>query len=125
MRKSLRLLACALLGASVLTVQAAFVQPARAQDITTATIGGTTLWVGGGVQFLSLPDIRFTQAGGHRQKNSESDWLDFGGAAGGGFETAIGFWGDYRVTGGIKSHPLPAAVLAMFGAAASSASPAG
>jgi hypothetical protein len=81
---------------------ASVAQTAYAQDMTTATFGGTTLWVGGGVQFLSLPDIRFTQAGGHRQKNSDSDWLDFGGATGGGFETALGFWGGYRVTGGIK-----------------------
>jgi len=102
MSRSSRLLACALLGASALAAQLAFVQPAQAQDMTTATFGGTTLWVGGGVQFLSLPDIRFTQAGGHRQKNSESDWLDFGGAAGAGFETALGFWGGSRVTGGIK-----------------------
>jgi hypothetical protein len=70
--------------------------------MTTATFNGTTIWVGGGVQFLSLPDIRFTQAGGRRQKNSESDWLDFGGAAGGGIETAFGFWGGYRVTGSVK-----------------------
>ena len=75
---------------------------AQAQDMNTATFGGTTIWVGGGVQFLSLPDIRFTQKGGHRQKNSEGDWLDFGGAVGGGFETALGFWSGYRVTGGIK-----------------------
>ena len=69
-----------------------------------ATFGGTTIWVGGGVQFLSLPDIRFTGKAGRPspQKNSESDWLDFGGAAGGGIETALGFWGGYRVTGGIK-----------------------
>ncbi len=38
---------------------------AQAQDMTTATFGGTTIWVGGGVQFLSLPDIRFTEASGH------------------------------------------------------------
>jgi hypothetical protein len=38
----------------------------------------------------------------HRQKNSESDWLDAGGAAGGGIETGLGFWGNYRVTAGVK-----------------------
>jgi hypothetical protein len=84
----------------------AFAQPASAQDFTTATFGGTTMWVGGGVQFLSLPDIRFTGKGSpgdfHRQKNSESDWLDFGPAVGGGFETALGVWGNSRVTGGVK-----------------------
>jgi hypothetical protein len=85
---------------------AAFVQPAVAQDMNTVTFNGTTLWIGGGVQFLSLPDIKFTSVRGsngfHRQKNSEGDWSDFGGAVGGGFETALGFWGDTRVTGGIK-----------------------
>lgn len=85
---------------------AALVQPASAQDMTTATFNGTTIWVGGGVQFLSLPDIRFTGVGNpgnfRRQKNSESDWLDFGGAVGGGVETALGFWGASRVTGAVK-----------------------
>ena len=69
---SIRLLAPALLGV------AAFLPAAHAQDMTTATVAGTTIWVGGGVQFLSLPDIRFTEKGDHRQKNSESDWLDAG-----------------------------------------------
>ena len=75
---------------------------ASAQDMTTATVSGTTIWVGGGVQFLSLPDIRFTEKDGHRQKNGESDWLDFGGAAGGGIETGLGFWGSSRVTASVK-----------------------
>jgi hypothetical protein len=70
--------------------------------MTSATFSGTTIWVGGGVQFLSLPDIKFTEKGGHPQKNSESDWLDFGGAAGGGVETALGMWGSSRVSGSIK-----------------------
>ncbi|MGD9501554.1 MAG: hypothetical protein AB7V40_03600 [Methyloceanibacter sp.] len=74
--------------------------------MTTATVNGTTVWVGGGVQFLSLPDIKFTAVGNpssfRRQKNSEADWADFGGAVGGGIETGIGFWGDTRVTAGIK-----------------------
>lgn len=85
---------------------AALVQPASAQDMTTTTFNGTTIWIGGGVQFLSLPDIRFTGVGNpgnfRRQKNSESDWADFGGAVGGGVETAFGFWGDTRVTGAVK-----------------------
>jgi hypothetical protein len=96
MRMSIRLLAATAIGV------AAFMPAAHAQDMTTATFNGTTIWVGGGVQFLSLPDIKFTEAGGRRQKNSESDWLDFGGAAGGGIETALGFWGGYRVTGSVK-----------------------
>ena len=91
-----RALAATLLGA------AAFVSAAQAQDMTTATFNGTTIWVGGGVQFLSLPDIRFTEQNGRRQRNSESDWLDFGGAAGAGIETALGIWGNSRVTGSVK-----------------------
>jgi hypothetical protein len=96
MRILIRVLAVAAIGTAALG------PAARAQDMTTATFGGTTIWVGGGVQFLSLPDIKFTESGGQRQKNSESDWLDFGGATGGGIETALGFWGGYRVTGGVK-----------------------
>jgi hypothetical protein len=98
MRTSVYLLATTILGV------AALAPAARSQDMTTttATAGGTTIWVGGGVQFLSLPDIKFTEKDGRKQKNSESDWLDFGGAVGGGLETGLGFWGGYRVTGGIK-----------------------
>src|SRR5665648_1128946 len=97
MPRPLFVVAATLLGAVALA------QPALAQDdFTTATFNGTTIWVGGGVQFLSLPDIRFTGVGNpgnfRRQKNSESDWLDFGGAVGGGVETALGFWGGTRVT---------------------------
>jgi hypothetical protein len=108
MRKSSSLLAAALFGGV-----AALAQPAMAQDVgiagpdlTTATFGGTTIWVGGGVQFLTLPDVRFVGRGApgnfRRQKNLEGDWLDAGPAAGGGIETALGFWGDARVTGAIK-----------------------
>ncbi len=96
MRMAIRVLALTAIGA------AAFTPPANAQDMTTATFGGTTIWVGGGVQFLSLPDIRFTEQNGRRQRNSESDWLDFGGAAGGGIEAALGMWGSSRVTGSVK-----------------------
>lgn len=96
MRISIRILAATAFGV------AAFVPAAGAQDMTTATFNGTTIWVGGGVQFLSLPDIRFTVQNGRRQKNSESDWLDFGGAVGGGIETALGMWGSSRVTGSVK-----------------------
>jgi hypothetical protein len=96
MRHSIRIFAAAALGAAI------FAPTAQAQDMTTATFNGTTIWAGGGVQFLSLPDIKYTFAGGRRQRNSESDWADFGGAAGGGFETALGFWGGHRVTGSVK-----------------------
>ena len=100
MQKSFWIVATAALGL------AAFMPGAQAQDMTTATFNGTTIWAGGGVQFLSLPDIKFTGTGNlgnfRRQKNSESDWLDFGPATGGGIETALGMWGSSRVTGSIK-----------------------
>ncbi len=100
MRISLQLFAATMCGAAILA------QPAAAQDMTTATVGGTTVWIGGGVQFLSLPDIRFTGQGGlsslRRQKNTDSDWLDFGGAGGAGFETVLGYWGGYHVSGSIE-----------------------
>jgi hypothetical protein len=75
--------------------------------MATATVGNTTMWSGGGVQFLSLPDINFTARIGpshglRRQTNSSGGWLDFGGSAGGGFETPLGWWGDYRITGGLE-----------------------
>jgi hypothetical protein len=98
MRMSIRLF-----GATALSV-AAFAPVALAQDMTTATFGGTTIWVGGGVQFLDLPDIKFTGKGDpdnfHRQKNS--DFSEYGGAVGGGIETALGFLGGYRMSGGVK-----------------------
>ncbi|MGA7457083.1 MAG: hypothetical protein WBW51_07165, partial [Methyloceanibacter sp.] len=89
MRLAIRVLALTAIGA------AAFGPAAHAQDMTTYSFNGTTIWVGGGVQFLSLPDIRFVGKGAsptdmHRQKNSESDWSDFGGATGGGIETSLG-----------------------------------
>ena len=96
MRNPIRVLAGIAVSAIVLA------PAAHAQDMTTYSFGGTTLYIGGGFQFLSLPDIRFTEQNGRKQKNSDSDWLDFGGAAGGGIETALGFWGGQRVTGSIK-----------------------
>jgi hypothetical protein len=99
MRKSLYLCAATLLGA------VASAQPAAAQSYTTATVSGTTVWVGGGVQFLSLPDIHFTGkrhgTSLDRQPNSDTGWLDFGGSTGGGLETSFGNWGGFRVTGSV------------------------
>ena len=37
--------------------------PAVAQDMTTMTFNGTTITLGGGFQFLSLPDIHFVGRG--------------------------------------------------------------
>jgi hypothetical protein len=104
MRSSIGLLAVTALGL------AAFVPAAQAQDMTTYTFGGTTLWIGGGAQYLTLPDIKFTGRGDTgsalsgdsfgRQNNS--NFSEYGGSAGGGIETALGYWGGWRVTGGVK-----------------------
>jgi len=99
MRKSLYLCAATLLGA------VASAQPAAAQDYAKATAGGTTVWAGGGVQFLSLPEIHFTGkrhgTSLDRQPNSENGWLDFGGSTGAGLETPLGNWGGFNVTGSV------------------------
>lgn len=100
MRKSPYVVAATLFGAAL------FAQPAAAQDFTTATYGGTTIWAGGGVQFLSLPDINFTakRSGGktRRQRNSDDNSFNAGGAGGGGIETALGYWGGFRVSGSVE-----------------------
>ena len=77
---------------------------AVAQDHASATYGDTTISIGGGAQFLKLPDVRFTFLSSERdgraltkQKNSILD--DYGGAASGSIETPLGFWGGTRVTG--------------------------
>ena len=50
-------------------------QSALAQEAVSSTVDGTTISVGGGIQFLWLPDMKFTGAGKpsnfHFQTNSE------------------------------------------------------
>ncbi len=92
--------AAALLGAVIVS------QPTSAQDYVNAVDGGTRVWLGGGYQFLSLPEIRFTAKGApgspRRQKNSEKDFWDIGGSVGGGLQTEFGYWGDFQVSGTVK-----------------------
>ena len=99
MLKSTTVAAAALLGAVIIS-------PAAAQDYVTATDGGSRVWIGGGYQFLSLPEIRFTGKGGlgnlRRQDNSEKDSFDIGGSVGGGIQTEFGYWGDFLVSGLVK-----------------------
>lgn len=104
MRGAIRVLALTAIGA------VAFTPSAHAQDMTTYTFGGTTLYIGGGFQYLSLPDIKFTGrddigsviAGNSFRRQKNSDFSEYGGSAGGGFETALGYWNGLRVTGGVK-----------------------
>ena len=92
--------------AAVLFGAVLFAQPVAATDYVTASSGGTRIWAGGGVQFLSLPEIRFTGVRGTtsvtRQRNTEKDFWDAGGAAGGGIETSFGNWGGWMVSGTVK-----------------------
>ena len=76
---------------------------ALAQAPATQIIGGTTITLGGGVQFLSLPDLNFTfktndeGAAVHKQTNGTLD--NAGGAFSGSLETPFGYWGGTPVTG--------------------------
>jgi hypothetical protein len=104
MRVAIRVVALTAIGA------AAFAPAVHAQDMTTMSFGGTTIYIGGGFQYLSLPDIKFTGRGDvsptgdisnfRHQKNS--DFSEYGGGAGAGIETALGSWNGMRVTGGVK-----------------------
>jgi hypothetical protein len=105
MRVAIRVLALSAIGV------AAFGSAVHAQDMTTYSFGGTTIYIGGGFQYLTLPDIKFTAKGNENsvrdggrvdfhQKNS--DFSEYGGAGGAGIETALGYWGGTRVTGGVK-----------------------
>lgn len=100
MRRSIRVFAAATLGAAL------FVPAAQAQDMTTYNFGGTTLWIGGGIQYLTLPDIEFTSAskidGSGFRRQKDLDFSEYGPAAGAGIETAIGYWNGMRVTAGVK-----------------------
>jgi hypothetical protein len=77
---------------------------ATAQEPVAATYNGTTISIGGGVQLLQLPDIRYTFLSSTRdgaalrtQKNDDFD--DYGGVVSGVIETPLGFWGTTPVTG--------------------------
>ncbi|MFO7479114.1 MAG: hypothetical protein R6X03_12410, partial [Methyloceanibacter sp.] len=100
MRHSIRVFALAAFGAAVL------VPAAQAQDMTTYSFGGTTLYIGGGFQYLSLPEVRFTGRGNVNgagditrfQREENSSFSEYGGGAGAGLETALGYWGWVRGT---------------------------
>jgi hypothetical protein len=101
MRKSLRLLAWSLFGASAFAAQTAFAQTAiqqdmALQDMSTMTVGETVISLGGGFAYLTLPDTRFT----FRYKNSgpgdtiskqKNDAFDeYGGGFSGSVATPLG-----------------------------------
>jgi hypothetical protein len=105
MRVAIRVLALSAIGV------AAFGPAVHAQDMTTYSFSGTTIYIGGGFQYLTLPDIKFTAKGNENSvrdggrvdfHQNNSDFSEYGGAGGAGIETALGYWGGTRVTGGVK-----------------------
>jgi hypothetical protein len=93
-----------LLAGLAILAAAAFPAIARAQGAPAIqVIGGTTITVGGGVQWLALPDMNFTfktdtdGAAVQRQTNGTLD--NAGGAFVGSIETPFGYWGAMPVTG--------------------------
>lgn len=98
MWKSLQLLA-----ATAFCV-APLAQTAAAQDVASAVYGSTRIYVGGGFQYLTLPDIKFTGRGdpNNFRFQTNSDFSNYGWSTGGGIETGLGYWGSSRITGGVK-----------------------
>lgn len=90
--------------ASFAVAVAASAGVARAQDGASMNVNGTTITVGGGGQYLTLPDIKFTGIGtpGSFHHQTNDNFNNYGGSGGGGLETPFGFWGGYRVTGALK-----------------------
>lgn len=103
MPKALRLHLSSLFASAALCA-VSFAQPAAAQDVASAVYGSTRVYLGGGFQYLTLPDIKFTGRGNPNnytpQKNS--DFSNYGWATGGGIETKAGTWGASPVTLGVK-----------------------
>jgi hypothetical protein len=99
MRKSLRLVAVVLLGGSAVAGQSAL-----AQEAVSSTVDGTTISVGGGIQFLWLPDMKFTGAGKPQQLplSDQQRIHRIRPAADAKIETQLGYWGGYRVSGSLR-----------------------
>jgi hypothetical protein len=102
MHNWVRQIAAVLLGAAA----AASAGTARAQDTAITTVAGTTISVGGGVQFLSLPDVRFTTitapSGAVIRRQKNDDFADYGGAVSGELTTPLGYWDGTLVTGAVR-----------------------
>jgi hypothetical protein len=91
MYKSLILLAGTALGV------AALAPTASAQTANVVAVEGTTLSVGGGSAFLTLPDTRFTfrydnDSGDTVRKQDNLDFSDYGGGLAGSIQTPLGGW---------------------------------
>ena len=103
MSKFLRLCVSAIVAVAALCF-GPLAQTAAAQDVASAVYGSTRVYVGGGFQYLTLPDVKFTGKGDpdnfRFQRNS--DFSNYSWATGGGIETKLGYWGAAPVTFGVK-----------------------
>lgn len=98
MHRSAYRLAAAIVGV------AGFAHGAMAEDFVPGPVTATTISVGGGFQFLSLPDIKFTGVGhpGSFTRQTNSDFGEYGGVGGGAIETRLGHFGNSLVTGQVR-----------------------
>ena len=89
--------------AAVLLGVAGFAHGAAAEEnFVPGPVTATTISVGGGFQFLSLPDIKFVGVGGTTTRQKNSDFGEYGGVGGGAIETRLGHFGDTLVTGQVR-----------------------
>jgi len=94
MHRSLRLVAGLVSG----SFAALAAQAALAQDTATTTVGGTTISLGGGFAYLTLPETRFTfryDSGGDNNtisKQKNDAFADYGGGLSGSIATPLGGW---------------------------------
>ena len=67
-------------------------------------VDSASISAGGGIQFLWLPDIKFTGIGkpNNFRPQTNSDFTEYGPAVDAKIEAPLGFWGGYRVTGSVK-----------------------
>lgn len=92
---------------------------ALAQEPVAVTYNATTISIGGGVQLLQLPDIRYTffsssRNGAALRKQKTDDFDDYGGVVSGAIETPLGFWGATPVTGVVSGFlPMSPTATAM------------
>ncbi len=98
MQRSLSRLAVVLAGV------VGFAHGAAAEDFVPGPVTATTISVGGGFQFLSLPDIKFVGVGrpGSFTRQKNNDFGEYGGGGAAAIETRLGHFGNSLVTGQLR-----------------------
>lgn len=88
--------------AAVVIGVAGLAHGAAAEEFVPGPVTATTISVGGGFQFLSLPDIKFVGVGSTATRQQNSDFDQYGGVGGGAIETRLGHFGNTLVTGQLR-----------------------